>query len=66
MLYISRVFARAIVGLAALLAAKLVAGYIAGAIGVADLTRALRPIFIVLIFWLVELLVLYHLAHTLI
>jgi len=38
------------VGLAAQLAAKLAAGYMAGAIGVADLTRALRPILVVLIF----------------
>jgi len=38
------------VGLAIQLAAKLVAGCIAGAIGVAGLTRALRPILIVLVF----------------
>jgi len=37
-------------GLAVQLAAKLAAGYTAGAIGVADLTRALRPVLIVLIF----------------
>jgi len=54
------------VGLAIRLAAKLAAGCIAGAIGVIDLTRALRPILIVLIFWLAELLVLYCLAHALI
>ena len=38
----------------------------AGAIGVIDLTRALRPVLIVLIFWLAELLVLYYLVYTLI
>jgi len=53
-------------GLAARLAAELAAGCMAGAVGVADLTRALRPVFIVLIFWLVELLVLYRLAYALI
>ena len=54
------------VGLAIQLAAKLAAGYTAGAIGVIDLTWALRPVLIVLIFWLAELLVLYRLAYALI
>ena len=66
MLYIGQVFARPIVGLAAYLAAELAAGYTAGAIGVADLTRALRPVLVVLIFWLAELLVLYRSAYALI
>jgi len=38
----------------------------AGAVGVADLTRALQPVLIVYIFWLAELLVLYRLVRTLI
>jgi len=54
------------VGLATRLAARLMAGGIVSAIGVADLTGALWPIFIVLMFWLVELLVLYYLARALI
>jgi len=53
-------------GLAARLAAGLMAGGTVGAIGVADLAGALWPVLIVLIFWLVELLVLYRLAYTLI
>jgi len=54
------------VGLAARLATGLIAGGTVGAIGVVDLTKALRPVLIVLIFWLAELLALYYLAHTLI
>jgi len=38
----------------------------AGAVGVADLTGALRPVLVVLVFWLAELLVLYHLVYALI
>jgi len=66
LLYIGQAFAGPMVGLAVWLAAKLVAGYTVGAVGVIDLTRALRPILIVLVFWLAELLVLYYLAHALI
>ena len=66
MLYIGRAFARPTVGLAVQLATKLAAGYAAGAIGVVDLTGALWPVLIVLIFWLIELLVLYCLARALI
>jgi len=54
------------VGLAIQLAAKLAAGYMANAVGVIDLTGALWPVFIVLIFWLAELLVLYYLVCALI
>jgi len=54
------------VGLATRLATGLMVGSIVSVIGVADLTRALRPVLIVLIFWLVELLALYRLAYTLI
>jgi len=66
LLYIGQAFARPTAGLAIRLATKLAAGYTAGAIGVADLTGALRPVLIVLIFWLAELLVLYCLARALI
>jgi len=54
------------VGLAAQLATRLTAGGTVSAIGIADLTRALWPILIILVFWLAELLVLYRLAYTLI
>jgi len=37
-------------GLTIWLAAKLASGYTAGAVGVADLVRALQPVLIVLIF----------------
>jgi len=53
-------------GLAAWLATRLTAGGTVSTIGVVDLTRALWPVLIVLVFWLVELLVLYHLARALI
>jgi len=54
------------VGVAIRLAAGLTAGGIVGTIGVADLTRALWPVLIVLIFWLVEFFVLYRSAYALI
>ena len=53
-------------GVAARLAIRSTVGGIVGAVGVADLTRALWPILIVFIFWLAKLLVLYHLAYALI
>jgi len=43
------VYARPVVGLAIWLAAKLTAGYMAGAIGVIDYTRVLRAVYKVLI-----------------
>jgi len=55
-----------VVGLAARLAAKLTAGYIAGAIGVTNYTRALQAVLVALIVWFKEFLALYHLAYTLI
>ena len=48
------------------LAAKLTAGCIAGAIGVADYTRALRAVLIAFIVWFKEFLALYYLAYALI
>jgi len=60
------VCARPAVGLAARLAAKLMAGCAAGAIGVADYAGVLRAIYIVLMVWFREFLALYHLAYALI
>jgi len=57
-----QVYARPIVGLAA----KLTAGYIAGAIGVTDRAGVLRAVYIVLIVLFGEFLALYRLARTLI
>ena len=48
------------------LAAELMAGYTASAIGVVDRARVLRAIYIVLIVWFREFLALYHLAYALI
>jgi len=52
--------------LAARPATGLMVGGTVGAIGAADLTGALRPILVVLIFWLAELLALYCSARALI
>jgi len=54
------------VGLATRLAAKLTAGCMAGAIGVANYARALRAVLIALIVWFKEFLALYRLAYALI
>ena len=48
------------------LAAKLTAGYTAGAIGVINCTRALWAVLIALIVWFEEFLALYYSAYTLI
>jgi len=48
-LYIGQVYARPAVGLAIRLAAKLIAGYTASAIGVIDYARVLQAIYKVLI-----------------
>jgi len=48
------------------LAAKLAAGYMAGAVGVTNYARALWAVLIVLIVWFREFLALYRLAYTLI
>ena len=53
-------------GLAAWLATGLMAGGTVGAVGAADLTGVLRPVLVVLMFWLAELLALYCLARALI
>jgi len=60
------VCAGSIVGLAARLATKLMAGYIVGAVGVIDYTRVLRAVCKVLIVWFREFLALYRLDHALI
>ena len=49
LLYIGQVYAGPIAGLATQLAAKLTAGYMAGAIGVIDRARVLRAVYKVLI-----------------
>jgi hypothetical protein len=48
------------------LATRLMAGYIASAIGVIDCTRVLWAVLKVLIVWFKEFLALYRLAYTLI
>jgi len=53
-------------GLATRLAAKLTAGYIASAVGVANYARALRAVLIALVVWFEKFLALYHLARALI
>jgi len=65
-LYEGRVYAGVTAGLAARLATGLTAGGTVGAAGAADLTGTLRPVLIVLVFWLAELLALYCLARALI
>ena len=62
-LYASRVYARPAVGLAARLAAKLVAGY---TIGVTDYTGALRAVYVLLIVGFKGFLALYYLERALI
>ena len=49
LLYIGQVYAGPTAGLAVRLAAKLMAGYMASAIGVTDHARVLRAIFVVLV-----------------
>jgi len=53
-------------GLAAWLAAELMVGCTAGAVGVADYTRALWAVLVALIVWFKEFLALYCLACALI
>ena len=48
------------------LAAKLTAGCIAGAVGVADRDGVLRAVYVVLIVWFGEFLALYRSAYALI
>ena len=61
-----QVCARPAVGLAARLAAELTAGYIAGAVGVADRAGVLQAVCVVLAVWFGEFLALYRLARALI
>ena len=48
------------------LAAKLTAGYTAGAVGVIDCAKVLRAVYVVFIVWFREFLALYYLARALI
>jgi len=55
-----------VVGLAARLATKLMAGCAASAVGVAGYAGALRAVLVALIVWFKEFLALYYLAYALI
>jgi len=66
LLYIGQVCARPTAGLAAQLAAKLIAGCTASAVGVADRAGVLQAVYKVLVVWFREFLALYRLDRALI